>query len=337
MEALSVAKNIRIMPNCFARSNLFSVSDTRSPRKYFDNVQVSSPKGITLYYKGEELRQDDADVFLALMFLFTNSNSKKETMTTEVSFLPKEIFQLMGWPYRNFYIDKLKGCLNRMKEGNFRYYEKFGITAISIFSYVHYPIECKDKSPYIVQVSNDIFKLFDNNFTKINVHTRLKLTPMARWLYSFYATHTEAYPHKVSTLKEYCGSTCKDMKNFRAILKSGFDELVEANFLHSFHFEKTNDLVHVRRNDVLKNSKDPYYSNDFMNVLYAYLDSIDKPSLDIGKIKEAAEKVLITIESEEHLLKMICRCLDEFIKYKKIKTYMLNKNGTITVIRQRES
>ncbi len=33
-----------------------------------------------------------------------------------------------------------------MKEGTFRYYEKLGVTAISILSYIHYPLDKNDKT-----------------------------------------------------------------------------------------------------------------------------------------------------------------------------------------------
>lgn len=336
MEALSLSKNIRIMPNGFARSNLFSVSDTRATRKYVDNIQISSPKGITLYYKGEELRQDDADVFLALIFLLNAPYSKKENMSTETTFSAKQIFALMGWPYRNFYISKLKSCLDRMKEGTFRYHEKLGMTAISLLSYVHYPLHKSDKSQYVIQVSNDLFRIYDNNFTKINIHIRNELTPMARWLYSFYASHTEPFPLKSETLKEYSGSTCKDIKNFRAIVKSALQELVDIKFLHSFFLEKKADLVHVRRNDILKNSKDPYFSDDLLNIIHVYIESTQDLNLDIQKIRDVCHKVDCIIEDDEKFLKMICRCLDELIKHKKINSYILNKNNTISVFRHRK-
>lgn len=337
MDALhKIPKNVRMMPNCFARSSLFSVADTRQKRQFFDNVQISSPKGITLYYRGEELRQDDADVFLALIFLLNSFYTRKENMTTEAVFSAKEIFKLIGWPYRNFYIQKLKDSLDRMKEGTFRYHEKLGVTAISILSYVHYPIDKNDKSKYTVQTSNDLFKIFETNFTKINIHSRNELTPVAKWLYSFYASHTEPFPLKVETLKEYCGSNCKDIKNFRAILRDAFQELVDINFLHSFFIEKAGDLVHARRTDTLKNSKDPYFSDDLSNLIHIYIESTDDLYIEVDRIKEVCVKVGCQVESDEKLLKMIGRCLDELVKNKKIHSYApQHKNDKFAIFRNR--
>lgn len=338
MDALpKITKNIRIMPNCFARSSLFTISDTRQNRKFLDNVEMASPSGISIVYKGEELRQDDSDVFLSLIFLLNSKKAKKEEFTTEIIFSAKELFELMGWPYRNFYIDKLKECLDRMKEAVFRYHEKLGKTAISILSYTHYPLDKKDKSDYVVRVSNELFKIFDNNFTKLNIDTRNSLKPMAKWLYAYYASHMEPFPHKCETLKNYCGSGYTDLRNFKIALKRSLQELVDVGFLHSFFIENKSNLVHIKRKDVLKNSKDKFFSQDILNILHIFVDELDSPRIDISEI----EKIYVqnggnTVDIGD-FNRILFRCLDELVRFKKILSYMDNKNNTISIIRNRRA
>ena len=336
MDALpKITNNIRVIPNGFARSSLFSVSDTRVPRQFFNNVDVPSPSGMSLSYKGEELRQDDADVFLSLVFLLSSSRATREEFTTEIIFHAKELFGLMGWPYRNFYIEKLKNCLDRMKEGTFRYPEKLGITAISIFSYIHYPLDKNDKSLYIVRVSNDLFKIFDTNFTKININVRKKLKPMAKWLYSYYSSHTEPFPHKCETLKNYCGSGYKDLRNFRVALKRALQELQDVGFFHSFFIDKANDLVHVRRQDILKNSNDEFFSEDLLNILHIIVEKTEKPRIELSEIHDVYKKTGGEIKDTKEFSTMIYRCLDELVKYKKLLSYIINNDDSVSLFRKR--
>ena len=336
MDALpKTTKNIRIMPNSFASSNLFTISDTRLSRKFLDNVEISSPSGITINYKGEELRQDDADVFLALIFLLNSSTAKKEEFTTEAIFSAKELFVLMGWSYRNFYIDKLKGCLDRMKEAVFRYPEKLGTTAISILSYIHYPLNKSDKSDYVVRVSNELFKLFDTNYTKLNNEIRKQLKPMARWLYGYYASHSEPFPHKCETLKNYCGSGYSDLRNFRIALKRSLQELISVNFLHSFFIDSKTDLVHIRRQDVLKNSKDAFFSEDLLNIVHISSEKTEFPKIDVHEVKSLYLTNGGQIDPEKDFEDMLFRSLDELVKHKKLKAYMPNKDNTVSIIRNR--
>src|SRR3990167_327237 len=336
MDALpKITKNIRIMPNSFARSSLFTISDTRLNRKFLDNVEISSPSGITINYKGEELRQDDADVFLALIFLLNSNTAKKEEFTTEATFSAKELFILMGWPYRNFYIDKLKSSLDRMKEAVFRYPEKLGTTAISILSYTHYPFNKSDKSDYVVRVSNELFKLFETNHTKLNNEVRKKLKPLARWLYGYYASHSEPFPHKCETLKNYCGSGYSDLRNFRVALKRSLHELIDVNFLHSFFIDAKTDLVHIRRQDVLKNSKDIFFSEDLLNIVHIIAENTEFPKINIDEVKSLYLKNGGQIDPEKDFGDMLLRSLDELVKHKKLKAYMPNKDNTVSIIRNR--
>lgn len=59
----------RGMPNAFARSALFNCNKASGKRQDYKNYPVASLAGAEITYTGEELRQDDADVFLEICHL----------------------------------------------------------------------------------------------------------------------------------------------------------------------------------------------------------------------------------------------------------------------------
>jgi TrfA protein len=61
--------NVRGMPNALARSALFNVNKSNAPRSRMDRDVIASVDGVDITFTGEELRQDDADVFLEVLHL----------------------------------------------------------------------------------------------------------------------------------------------------------------------------------------------------------------------------------------------------------------------------
>ncbi|MEN3294792.1 MAG: hypothetical protein V7642_4045, partial [Burkholderiales bacterium] len=55
---------VRGLPNPLARSALFTVARQNEPRQHLKERPITSVKGVEIFYTGEELRQDDEDVFL---------------------------------------------------------------------------------------------------------------------------------------------------------------------------------------------------------------------------------------------------------------------------------
>ena len=68
-----------------------------------------------------------------------------------------------------------------------------------------------------IQLNPDLIELFkDDLFTHIDFQTRQDIKgQLAKWLHSFYASHARAYPFKIETLKELCGSQTKEIWKFK--------------------------------------------------------------------------------------------------------------------------
>ena len=62
--------DLRGIPNAFARSALFNVANARKgERSNVKRLEIAALRGISITYTGEELRQDDEDVFLQLLHI----------------------------------------------------------------------------------------------------------------------------------------------------------------------------------------------------------------------------------------------------------------------------
>ncbi|MEC4723934.1 plasmid replication initiator TrfA, partial [Noviherbaspirillum sp. CPCC 100848] len=84
---------VRGLPNPLARSALFSVARQNEPRQHLKERPITSVKGVEIFYTGEELRQDDEDVFLNLVHL-----ARSQPLGHEVSFTAYSMLKSMGWP-----------------------------------------------------------------------------------------------------------------------------------------------------------------------------------------------------------------------------------------------
>ena len=72
----------------------------------------------------------------------------------------------------------------------------------------------------------------------------LKGKSLALWLHGFYSTHAAPIPYRVETLHGLCGSTTKNLRHFKANLKTAFAELEQVTTISG---EIIGDLVHVTR------------------------------------------------------------------------------------------
>ena len=85
------------------------------------------------------------------------------------------------------------------------------------------------------------------NFTKLIWMQRIKLTPLAKWLHSYYSSHLDPHSIKVETILKACGSKTKALKHFKPILRNALVELVQVGLLADYYIN-SNNLVCVTRN-----------------------------------------------------------------------------------------
>jgi hypothetical protein len=237
---------VRGLPNPLARSALFSVARQNEPRQHLKERPITSVKGVEIFYTGEELRQDDEDVFLNLVHL-----ARSQPLGHEVSFTAYSMLKSMGWPTSSPSYERLRLCILRLTANavEIRFdagsgKRGYGGTLVQEFTF-------KDETDrqWKVRLNPKLITLFGADaYTQLDWRQRLKLrSPLAKWLHGFYFTHREPFGYKVETLKGLCGSSAQQLYHFRNGLKKALTLLVEQGFLKSWKIDPATDVVTVVR------------------------------------------------------------------------------------------
>ena len=244
------SQDYRGFPNALARSALFAVA-REGDRKQFRDELIASSKEINLVYTGEELRQDDEDVFLQILHI-----AKEQRLGENISFSANSMLQALGRTSNAASYARLEASLSRMTcmllklnaqlpDGS---YVRYGGQLISQFAVREKLDDNKTTQHWVVSLHKTIVELFDPQaYSLIHWPTRKMLSPTTKWLHSYYSTHKEPFPVKVETLRRAMASATKATRTFRANLKESLETLVENGFFLSARIDPKSDLVYVER------------------------------------------------------------------------------------------
>ncbi len=244
-------QNVRGMSNALARSALFNVANIRKgARANLKRVAVASLQGTVITYTGEELRQDDEDVFLQILHI-----GRMHPLGTHVQFTAHGMLVELGWTRNSNSYKRLIDCLDRLKASSVAVTvqlpggERTNYTGSLIRSFRWK--ESDDKAPlrnWQILLEREIIALFGpDSYSRIDWELRLSLPPLAKWLHSFYVTHAAPFAYKVESLHRLTGSEITELRKFRYKLKQALMTLVERGFLVSATIDPRTDLVNVER------------------------------------------------------------------------------------------
>jgi hypothetical protein len=247
------ANDVRGLPNAMARSALFNVAGHRAgKRELLKQKPIEALSGIAMTYTGEELRQDDEDVFLQLLHI-----GRSQDLGTVVRFTGYAMIKDLGWDNSSKGYNRLIECISRLKATSLelKVADPNGTDGVmgyggGLIDKFHYR-DIASGSPmreWEVLLDAKIVALFTpNSYSRLDWTTRLRLKPMAKWLHSFYHTHQTPFPMKVATFHSLMGSKAKQLRQFRASLKESLQELVDCGFLDSAAIDQRLDMVVVER------------------------------------------------------------------------------------------
>jgi hypothetical protein len=247
------SEKLRALPNALTRCALFTAGNNREVRAKFEDQEIVSLQNFRVTYTGQELRQDDQDVFLQLVHL-----ARGLPLGSRIEITGNAVLKVLGWGRSAEDYKRLRASLKRLKKGDLEVTEpgKRGFigSLLMTLAWEGEDADVEDgegtSTHWTISMDPKIIALFGKeDYTLIDWQTRLKLSPMAKWLHSFYITHREPVPYKVATLHKLCGSRAKELKHFRATLKRAFDELVKVGFLTEY--EVTVEMVTVKRRHVV--------------------------------------------------------------------------------------
>ena len=242
---------IRSLPNELVRSALFSVSNRHCRRNYIECEPIATiGDDITITYRGQELRQDDRDVWLELLHM-----ARKRSITINeighptVEFVPSQFCATIGWHKNSFYYNKLEDIMGRLSATEVNVTSKrLGRTiGFSLIRKKKIRGKGKDRLPkWQIWLEPELVEFMDQNYsTWIRARYNIGLSPLAKWLLAYYASHREPYPVLISTIMQGCGSRAKNQKNFRKNLRKALESLKVAGVLVGWDIYE--QKVRVRR------------------------------------------------------------------------------------------
>lgn len=238
----------RASPNEMCRMALFTVQ--RGPRRqYLDEVVFIAGEGEATY-TGTELRaENDELVWLQCLFLAGGQNLSKDNWIT---FTPSEMCQALGWTPSGPNYKILRECLLRLKATALVLQTKnvndgHAISLIGDFKWKT-PQGRPDKI-YAVQIPAKVAQWFGaKNFTRLNWGVYRKLTPIARRLYDWGASHRNPFAIRIETVYKLCGSKAATIENFKKVLLRAIKELNDTGVFKRVWLDKKG-LLHIERHD----------------------------------------------------------------------------------------
>lgn len=231
-------------PNEIVRSALFNARNRNQPREYMKDVEIAVIGDGQMTYRGEELRQDDATVWMQMVHF-----AKDLPVGSTVEFTAYAFCKAVKWPIKNDSYKRLRTSLARMQATALAVYSKrlkAGVS-LSMIPFFEWKNTGKILKRYQVRLAPDLVTLFsDNRYTQIDWEQRLALpNGIATWLHSYFASHREPYPIKVTTIQTGSGMNDKNLTSVRQSIAKALEQLKAVGFLLSWSIK--DDLVSVQR------------------------------------------------------------------------------------------
>lgn len=236
----SHADNVLITPNSLLRCPLFRVSQSRAPRKHFHrhHLPLQGSREGYVEYTGEELRQSDGDVFMALL------QAEQKTPGLAVVKL-RQFTQKLGWGSSNEAVQRLEDSIVRMSATNVEINTHFSqsktsanVKKYSLSLVVKY--EQEKVGVWLVYLDTRLCDIRKDMYTRINdVHlARLSSgAALASWLLKYFSTHREPMPISFDDLRRFSGASSAP-KEFKRLVVSALEQLLKIEFLESYVCEK---------------------------------------------------------------------------------------------------
>lgn len=236
----------RGVPNPMIRSGLFGTKVSGN-RLYLKGEAIASLSNFNIVYKGEELRQDDLSVWLALMNM-----AARQRFGDAIYFSGYELIKDLGWRMHSESYNRAKESISRLKANELKIQVKSGDSGYAgslIREYAWSAMSPEGGEKWMVRFEPMIAELFrEDSVTFLAWERRRQIGPRASltlWLHSYFTSHREPFPITIQKLHELCKSDEKELRFFKRRVKASLERLVEIKFLTSF--EIVGETVHVKK------------------------------------------------------------------------------------------
>jgi len=224
--------DVREIPNDYARSAIFTVRNKTEPRATLQGTLVFHvEKAVKITFTGIELRADDDELVWQQILDY----AKRFPLGSPVEFNLHELCCDLHWPPNGRNYDKARLSISRLKANEVKVEnERLGRgTAISLIREYVFDGDGDKGTKYRVSIHPDLILLFaGSTSTRIAWLQYRDLTPIARRLYDFFASHKPPFPMRLDTFNSMCASTCKSAQSWKKMVRKACAELVDAKLVH---------------------------------------------------------------------------------------------------------
>lgn len=240
-------ERLRGLPNSLARGALFTCRSKTAPRSLLRNELLATTSGVSVYFTGEELRQDDQDVWLQVAHLV-----RSHPLGNQVELSAYQLLKALGWSDSARDYARLRASFERLHEATIKVNFDNGRNGFA--GHLMEKIMWADagsgkRERWRIRLDPEILELFGPaDYSLLDWPQRLQLRSLAKWLHSFLSTHREPVGYSVALLYKLSGSSNSRMAGFRRDLLSALEELVRVGFLMHYRLEGKTDVVLVTRN-----------------------------------------------------------------------------------------
>lgn len=219
------------------RSALFSAAVSGPRARFGDYVDLPAHPGYRVEFQGEELRQDDRMVLLALVKARATQQTSQTKglaaplITASITFAPRQFcIENLGWPDSSDSPKKLAACLNRLQIARVRISGgKIGTQLYSFVSDASMP-----PGAWTVWLSERLAVMFSSNLTYLKHSIAAGVSGLDSWLYGYTAADECFAPISREHLRDLCGLTGYSQKEFNRRLNVSLDKLKDQNLIKDF-------------------------------------------------------------------------------------------------------
>jgi len=237
--------NMRALPNDYARSALFTTRNKRVAREALQSKEIFHiNKDVTITYTGVELRAEDDELVWQQILEY----AKRSPLGDPVSFTFYELCQDLDWSINSRYYTKAEECLSRLHASAMQFSSKrIGrLESVSLIRRFRVLNRGTRNSRCQVEIDEEMVVLFaGDHYSKFIWEKYRKLTPTARRMFDYFASHQEPYPMKLETFRLMCGSQSARPKKWREQVGEACEELQKSGLVESAWVNS--DLVHCKR------------------------------------------------------------------------------------------
>lgn len=226
---------VRCAPNEFLRSALFNARNRNQPRRHMNDVVLAMLGKGRISYRGEELRQDDATVWLQLVQF-----ASEKPLGEYVEFTPHAFCKAVGWTPTGDAYAHLRNCLRRLQATSLSFYAERTQITISLSMIPEFCWQDlgtgKPLPRYKVKLASQLAKLFKgHHYTYVTWAQRNRLPEgLATWLHGYFSSHKEPFPLKIADIQRVADLTIQRPDNLRTAIVRALTALVKVGLLESW-------------------------------------------------------------------------------------------------------